>query len=258
MHHALAIHQGGAKTMTPLKNWATLSLIFGVVGLVFTFVFAYIAVDEWRAADSIVKEARLLHQLAPEMSLGEALARGIAAGQGVYIPTPADRAAEKRKSATIFAVVALIVFISSWMSFVSAANITKADTIIGETFLKCPLCFGNSIVFDVKFGRFSDKVFCRDCHAKWEFSLNPLTQSLTRLSIMDYGIALRPEEKALVPITDDPEHWHKWARERFKQRQQLSQTPPTLQGQEIFCRFCGHRNLPDANFCSACGRALRS
>lgn len=248
--------------MTPLKNWATLNLIFGVVGLGFTFGFAYIAVDEWRAADSIVKEARLLYQVPPQlrglisppqqiaMSLSEALARGTASGQ----------AAEKRKSATIFAVVALIGFISSLMFFVNAANITKADTIIGETFLKCPLCFGNSIVFDVKFGfgRFSDKVFCRDCHAKWEFSLNRLTQSLTRLSIMDYGIALRPEEKALVPTTDDPEHWHKWAGERFKQRQQLSQIPPTLQGQVIFCRFCGHRNLPDANFCSACGRALRA
>ncbi|MEM1544657.1 MAG: zinc-ribbon domain-containing protein [Candidatus Bathyarchaeia archaeon] len=24
----------------------------------------------------------------------------------------------------------------------------------------------------------------------------------------------------------------------------------------MFCRFCGHRNLPDANFCSACGKKL--
>jgi 5'(3')-deoxyribonucleotidase len=244
--------------MTPLKNWATVNLIFGVIGLVFALIFANIALGEWRAADSIVKEARLLHQLAPGMSLGEALARSIAAGQGVYIPTPADRAAEKRKSAAIFAVIALIVFISSLMSFAGAANITKADTIIGETFLKCPFCCGNSIVFDAKFGGFSGKVFCRDCHANWEFSLNLLTQSLTRLSVMDYGIALRPEEKALVPTTDDPEHWHKWARERFKQRQQLNQTPPTLQGQAIFCRFCGHRNLPDAKFCSACGKELRA
>ena len=237
--------------MTPLKNWATLSLIFGVVGLVFALIFANIALGEWRAADSIVKEARLLHQLAPGMSLGEALARGIAAGQGVYIPTPADRAAEKRKSAAIFAVIALIVFISSLMSFAGAANITKADTIIGETFLRCPLCFGSNILIDVK------KVLCRDCHAQWEF-YTTVFGSLTRLSITDYGIALRPEEKALVPTTDDPEHWHKWARERFKQRQQLSQTPPTLQGQAIFCRFCGHYNLPDAKFCSACGKELRA
>ena len=205
--------------MTPLKNWATVNLIFGVIGLVFALIFANIALGEWRAADSIVKEARLLHQLSPGMSLSEALARGIAAGQGVHIPTPADRAAEKRKSAAIFAVIALVVFISSFMSFAGAANITKADTIIGETFPKCPFCCGNSIVFDAKFGGFSGKVFCRDCHANWEFSLNLLTQSLTRLSVMDYGIALLPEEKALVPTTDDPEHWHKCARERFKQRQ---------------------------------------
>jgi len=240
--------------MTPLKKWATLNLIFGVVGLVFALIFANIALGEWRAADSIVKKERLLHQM-PLFRFFEALARehSIAAG-----PTPADIAAEKRKSATIFGVIALIVFISSLMSFVGAANLTKADTIIGETFLKCPFCCGNSIVFDVEFGGFSGKVFCRDCHANWEFSFNLLTQSLTRLSIMDYGIALRPEEKALVPTTDDPEHWHKWARERFKQRQQLSQTPPTLQGQAIFCRFCGHRNLPDAKFCSACGKELRA
>lgn len=242
--------------MTPLKNWATVNLIFGVIGLVFALIFANIALGEWRAADSIVKEARLLHQLAPGMSLGEALARGIAAGQGVYIPTPADRAAEKRKSAAIFAVIALVVFISSLMSFAGAANITKADTIIGETFLRCPLCFGSNILIDVKFGRLKDKVLCRDCHAQWEFYLS--FGSLARLSITDYGIALRAEEKALVPTTDDPEHWHKWARERFKQRQQLNQTPPTLQGQAIFCRFCGHRNLPDAKFCSACGKELRA
>jgi hypothetical protein len=233
--------------MTPLKNWATLSLIFGVVGLVLALIFANIALGEWRAADSIVKEARLLHQM-PLFRFFEALARehSIAAG-----PTPADRAAEKRKSATIFGVIALIVFISSLMSFVSAANLTKADTIIGETFLRCPLCFGSNILIDVK------KVLCRDCHAQWEF-YTTVFGSLTRLSITDYGIALRPEEKALVPTTDDPEHWHKWARERFKQRQQLSQTPSTLQGQAIFCRFCGHRNLPDAKFCSACGKELRA
>jgi hypothetical protein len=233
--------------MTPLKNWATLNLIFGVVGLVFALIFANIALGEWRAADSIVKEERLLHQM-PLFRFFEALARehSIAAG-----PTPADIAAEKRKSATIFAVIALIVFISSLMSFVGAANLTKADTIIGETFLRCPLCFGSNILIDVK------KVLCRDCHAQWEF-YTTVFGSLTRLSITDYGIALRPEEKALVPTTDDPEHWHKWARERFKQRQQLSQTPSTLQGQAIFCRFCGHRNLPDAKFCSACGKELRA
>jgi hypothetical protein len=233
--------------MTPLKNWATLNWIFGVVGLVLALIFANIALGEWRAADSIVKEERLLHQM-PLFRFFEALARehSIAAG-----PTPADIAAEKRKSATIFAVIALIVFISSLMSFVGAANLTKADTIIGETFLRCPLCFGSNILIDVK------KVLCRDCHAQWEF-YTTVFGSLTRLSITDYGIALRPEEKALVPTTDDPEHWHKWARERFKQRQQLSQTPSTLQGQAIFCRFCGHRNLPDAKFCSACGKELRA
>jgi uncharacterized membrane protein len=238
--------------MTPLKNWATLNWIFGVVGLVLALIFANIALGEWRAADSIVKEERLLHQM-PLFRFFEALARehSIAAG-----PTPADRAAEKRKSATIFAVIALVVFISSLMSFAGAANITKADTIIGETFLRCPLCFGSNILIDVKFGRLKDKVLCRDCHAQWEFYLS--FGSLARLSITDYGIALRAEEKALVPTTDDPEHWHKWARERFKQRQQLNQTPPTLQGQAIFCRFCGHRNLPDAKFCSACGKELRA
>ena len=238
--------------MTPLKNWATLNWIFGVVGLVLALIFANIALGEWRAADSIVKEERLLHQM-PLFRFFEALARehSIAAGT-----TPADRAAEKRKSATIFAVIALVVFISSLMSFAGAANITKADTIIGETFLRCPLCFGSNILIDVKFGILKDKVLCRDCHAQWEFYLS--FGSLARLSITDYGIALRAEEKALVPTTDDPEHWHKWARERFKQRQQLNQTPPTLQGQAIFCRFCGHRNLPDAKFCSACGKELRA
>ncbi|MFZ8854259.1 MAG: zinc-ribbon domain-containing protein [Armatimonadota bacterium] len=38
----------------------------------------------------------------------------------------------------------------------------------------------------------------------------------------------------------------------------MNQTPPTLQGQAIFCRFCGHYNLPDAKFCSACGKDLRA
>ncbi len=242
--------------MTPLKNWATVAWISGVVGFVFAFIFATIAVGEWRAADNITKEARLLHQLAPEMALGEALARSLAAGQGVYIPTPANKAAAKRKSATIFATIALIVFVLVLLSFVNAANITKADTIIGETFQRCPLCFGGKILIDVKFGRLKDKVLCRDCHAQWEFHLNLISQSLTRLSITDYGIALRPEEKSIAPNTDDPEQWRRWAEERFKQRQQLSQMAHIPQGQAIFCRFCGHRNLPDAKFCSACGKAL--
>jgi len=244
--------------MTPLKNWATVAWISGVVGFVFAFIFATIAVEEYRAADNITKEARLLHQLAPEMALGEALARSLAAGQGVYIPTPADKAAAKRKSATIFAIIALIVFVLGLLSFVNAANITKVDTIIGETFLKCPLCFGSNILVDVKLFRLKDKVLCRDCHAQWELYFDLISQSLIRLSITDYGIALRSEEKSLVPNTDAPEQWHKWAKERFRQRQQLSQSTHATQGQAIFCRFCGHRNLPDAKFCSACGKKLEA
>jgi len=72
----------------------------------------------------------------------------------------------------------------------------------------------------------------------------------------DYGTALREEEKNTVPNTDIPEKWLEWARQRFRQGQRF--TPPSYPQQEqvIFCRFCGHRNLPDANFCSAYGKKL--
>jgi ribosomal protein L40E len=157
-----------------------------------------------------------------------------------------------------FLAIALVEFVISLCCFVSAANLTIADTIIGETFQICPLCFSSNILIDVKLDRLKDKVLCRDCHAQWEFSLVLIFPGLTHLSITDYGIALRAEEKSLVPNTDNPEHWHRWAKERFRQRQQLSQPTPATQGQAIFCRFCGHRNLPDAKFCSACGKELRA
>jgi hypothetical protein len=153
--------------------------------------------------------------------------------------------------------IALIEFAISLYLLVGAANLTIADTIINETFQMCPLCFSSNILIDVRFGRLKDKVLCRDCHAQWEFYTD-FFGGLTRLSITDYGIALRAEEKSLVPSTDNPEHWHRWAKERFRQRQQLSQPTPATQGQAIFCRFCGHRNLPDAKFCSACGKELRA
>jgi hypothetical protein len=152
--------------------------------------------------------------------------------------------------------IALVTFVFSLYCFVCAANFTIADTIIDETFQICPLCFSSNILIDVKFCSFKHKVLCRDCHAQWEFYI--VFGSLTRLSITDYGIALRAEEKSLVPSTDNPEHWRRWAKERFRQRQQLSQPTPATQGQAIFCRFCGHRNLLDAKFCSACGKELQA
>jgi len=201
--------------MTPLKNWAIVHLIAGVINISISFVFAI-----------MIYSAEI-----------EAM----------------------RKDVTFLAFMSLILFVNGLCFFIEGANIDKADTIIGETFLRCPLCFSSNIIFDVKFILFTlnkGKVLCRDCHAQWEFHLAPFSQSLTRLSIIDYGIALRAEEKSLVPSTDNPEQWHKWAKERFRQRQQISQTAHTTQGQAIFCRFCGHRNPPDAKFCSACGKEL--
>jgi hypothetical protein len=118
----------------------------------------------------------------------------------------------------------------------------------------CPLCFG-SIIWDIKFGRIKDRVLCRDCNAQWELVLSWPTR-LTRLSITDYGNALSAEERSLVPDTDSPEHWYGWAKERFRRMRPPSPPPLAPQGQTLFCRFCGRRNLPDAKFCSACGREL--
>jgi hypothetical protein len=126
---------------------------------------------------------------------------------------------------------------------------------LGEIFRRCPLCFG-SIIWDIKLGRSEDRVLCRDCNAQWEFEIARGSNRLTRLSIRDYGNALSAEERSLVPDTETPEHWYGWTKERFR-RMRLSSPPPLApQGQTLFCRFCGHRNLPDAKFCSACGREL--
>ena len=203
--------------MTPLKNWATVCLIFGVISTSIPFGAVIFAIMIYSAEIEVMRK---------------------------YVTLLA-----------FMSLISLIVFVAGLWSFIQCANFVKADTIIGETFLRCPLCFGSNIIFDVKPFRLKDKVLCRDCHAQWEFHLDPF---LTRLSIIDYGIALRAEEKSLVPSTDNPEQWHKWAKERFRQRQQLSQTAHTTQGQAIFCRFCGHRNLPDAKFCSACGKDLQA
>jgi len=235
--------------MTPLKNWAIVDLIVGVISISIAFGFATIAITEWGEASKIVKEAeesqKLLYRLDPF---------GVAAS--TYLAEV--KTTSKRKFATFLAFVSLILLMYGLWLLILSANIAKADTIIGETFLRCPLCFGSNILLDVKLFRLKDKVLCRDCHAQWEFHLASFSQSLTRLSIIDYGIALRAEEKSLVPSTDNPEQWHKWAKERFRQRQQLSQTAHTTQGQAIFCRFCGHRNPLDAKFCSACGRELQA
>jgi formate dehydrogenase maturation protein FdhE len=77
-------------------------------------------------------------------------------------------------SSAIFLGLALFAFVTSLYFFVRAANINIADTIIDETFQICPLCFSSNILIDVKFGgRLTDKVLCRDCHAQWEFYLDP-------------------------------------------------------------------------------------
>jgi ribosomal protein L40E len=208
--------------MTPLKKWVTVNLIYGVIVIFTAFagLAITIAITQWEEASRIFG--------------------GIEA---------------VRKYVTFMTFVSLITLVSGLLLLIQNANIAKADTIIGETFLRCPLCFGSNIIFDVKFFGSRGKVLCRDCHAQWEFLFDI---SQTRLSIIDYGIALRAEEKSLVPSTDNPEQWHKWAKERFRQRQQLSQTAHAPQGQAIFCRFCGHRNPLDAKFCSACGKELQA
>ena len=208
--------------MTPLKKWATVNLIFGVISISIPFGILIFVIIIYSAEIDVMKKSIL----------------------AIYVALVA-----------FMSLINLIVFVAS---FILSANIAKADTIIGETFLRCPLCFGSNIIFDVKPFRLKGKVLCRDCHAQWEFHLDPFSKSLTRLSIIDYGIALRAEEKSLVPSTDNPEQWHKWAKERFRQRQQISQTAHAPQGQAIFCRFCGHRNPLDAKFCSACGKELQA
>jgi hypothetical protein len=152
----------------------------------------------------------------------------------------------------------LIFLLMGLYSFWNAANLSKADTMLGEIFRKCPLCFGSdTLIWDTQLFRWKEgKVLCRNCDAQWEWAVSRWSSRLTRLSITDYGNALSAEERSLVPDTDSPEHWHGWAKERFRQMRPPSPPPLAPQGQTLFCRFCGHRNLPDAKFCSACGREL--
>jgi hypothetical protein len=154
----------------------------------------------------------------------------------------------------IMVVVLFIGLLASLFCLRNAANLNKADTMLGEIFRRCPLCFG-SIIWDIKLGRIEDRVLCRDCNAQWELILS-LSCRVSRLSIRDYGNALSAEERSLVPDTETPERWYEWAKERFRRMRPFSPPPLASQGQTLFCRFCGHRNLPDAKFCSACGREL--
>lgn len=158
----------------------------------------------------------------------------------------------------LFWTVVLLGVVGASLGFVNGVNLNRADTLLGDTFRRCPLCLGSNVAFDVALFRLTDRVICRDCHASWEFKLNVLSMELNRLRLVDYGIALREEEKNTVPNTDDPEQWQTWAKERFKQGTRPSPVSSPEQKQTIFCRFCGHPNLPDANFCSACGRKLKA
>lgn len=164
----------------------------------------------------------------------------------------------KLSSPIIYALLAFMWVIIGLHNIVIGVNLNRADKVLGETFIKCPFCFSTNIVFDVKFYTFDDAVLCRDCQARWKFHYHMLTSSLTRLYLTEWGTALREDEKSAVPRTDDPEQWRAWAKRRFLQGQRPSPAPSASQGQVLFCRFCGHLNLPDANFCSACGRKLQT
>jgi hypothetical protein len=153
-------------------------------------------------------------------------------------------------------IVFLLGFLGGLYILWSAANLNKADTMLGEIFRMCPLCLGSNVLWDIKPGRKEDTVLCRDCDARWELVWSYWSSRLTRLSIKDYGNALSAEERSLVPDTDSPEHWYGWAKERFRRMRPPSPLPLAPQGPTLFCRFCGRRNLPDAKFCSACGREL--
>jgi hypothetical protein len=177
----------------------------------------------------------------------------------VDISTVSMERAEQLQRAESYAIEGMIVSLLAlplclyllWI----AANLNKADTMLGEIFRMCPLCFGSdTLIWNIKF--FTKEVLCRDCHAQWELVLSYWSSRLTRLSIRDYGNALSTEERSLVPDTDSPEHWYGWAKERFRRMRPFSPPPLASHGQTLFCRFCGHRNLPDAKFCSACGREL--
>jgi hypothetical protein len=65
----------------------------------------------------------------------------------------------------IMVVVLFIGLLASLFCLRNAANLNKADTMLGEIFRRCPLCFG-SIIWDIKLGRIEDRVLCRDCNAQ--------------------------------------------------------------------------------------------
>jgi len=236
--------------MTPLKNWAIVSFILGFITLGVAAMIGVPAVSEWMRAEREIKSI--------ERGI-EGIERSGSTFLGFSIPsmrTLEEDFRQEKATAQLITFFALLLGIGGLCSVVNGVRLNRADALLGETFLRCPFCFSDKVVFDVKLGTFEDKIICRDCHALWKFHLNILSMSLTRLWLEDYGTALREEEKNAVPNTDIPEQWLEWARQRFRQGQTSIPSSFPRQEQIIFCRFCGHRNLPDANFCSACGKKL--
>lgn len=92
-----------------------------------------------------------------------------------------------------YIVIFLIAF-GIW-GLISATNMNKADTVIGETFLICPLCGSKDIVVDFKAFTLEDRVLCRNCLAEWRFRINPLFSYLTDLYLVDEGKAADAETK---------------------------------------------------------------
>jgi len=232
--------------MTPLKNWAIASFIVGSVCLVVGIFGGLRANQAWkqvREGDYIVIEPKIIDSpIGPQFTLAE---RSFASRK------------IKVQAYAWTSFTLLFGFLAFWC-FMFGASLNRADNLLGDTFLRCPSCLGSNITFDVSLFKFKNRVVCRDCHALWEFGVNMLFGTLRRLRLVDPGIALREEEKNTVPKTDDPEQWRMWAKERFRTVQHPILASLPTQDQVIFCRFCGHRNLPDAKFCSACGKELRA
>jgi hypothetical protein len=58
-----------------------------------------------------------------------------------------------------------IFLIALWQRW-SAKNIDEADTVIGEIFRLCPLCFGSKTLIEFDESKFKGKFLCYDCDSK--------------------------------------------------------------------------------------------